>query len=63
MTQNKDQRILQLAYEIKELQDRRADLLLESGRLADRIMLMEAEIDNLYRVDKDPRITYNKTTK
>ena len=63
MTQTKDQRILQLAYEIKELQDRRADLLLESGRLADRIMLMEAEIDNLYWVDKDPRITYNKTTK
>ncbi len=56
MTESKDQRILQLAYEIKELQDRRADLLLESGRLADRIMLMEAEIDNLYWVDNEPRI-------
>ena len=56
MTQTKDQRILQLAYEIKELQDRRADLLLECGRLADRVMLMEVEIDKLYRVDNDPRI-------
>ena len=56
MTESKDIRILQLAHEIRELQERRADLLLECGRLADRVMLMEVEIDKLYRVDNDPRI-------
>ena len=56
MTESKDIRILQLAHEIRELQERRADLLLECGRLADRVMLMEVEIDKLYRLDNDPRI-------